>query len=95
MESYRDNGKVKQRTLLSLDKVEDGKLEQLAAAISKHTDKISVFNLAKDVDINDTYILGPLLILDRMINTLGLALTLAISDNLNTLENAMASLLLV
>ena len=73
VESYRDNGKVKQRTLLSLGKVEDGKLEQLAAAIIKHTDKISVFNLAKDVDINDTYILGPLLILDRMINTLGLS----------------------
>ena len=73
VESYRDHGKVKQRTLLSLDKVEDGKLEQLAAAISKHTDKISVFNLAKDVDINDTYILGPLLILERMMDTLGLS----------------------
>ena len=73
VESYRDDGKVKQRTLLSLGKVEDGKLEQLAEAISKHTDKISVFNLAKDVDISDTYILGPLLILERMINTLGLS----------------------
>jgi len=73
VESYRDHGKVKQRTLLSLGKVEDGKLEQLAEAISKHTDKISVFNLAKDVDISDTYILGPLLILERMINTLGLS----------------------
>ena len=73
VESYRDHGKVKQRTLLSLGKVEDGKLEQLAEAISRHTDKISVFNLAKDVDISDTYILGPLLILERMINTLGLS----------------------
>jgi hypothetical protein len=73
VESYRDHGKVKQRTLLSLGKVEDGKLDQLAEAISKHTDKISVFNLAKDVDISDTYILGPLLILERMINTLGLS----------------------
>lgn len=73
VESYRDHGKVRQRTLLSLGKVEDGKLDQLAEAISKHTDKISVFNLAKDVDINDTYILGPLLILERMINTLGLS----------------------
>ena len=80
VESYRYNGKVKQRTLLSLGKVEDGKLEQLAAAISKHTDKISIFNLAKDVDINDTYILGPLLILNRMINTLG------VSDCLSMLQ---------
>jgi len=50
VESYRDHGKVNQITLLALRKVEDGKLEQLAEAISKHTDKISVFNLAKDVD---------------------------------------------
>lgn len=56
VESYRDPGKVKQRILLSLGRVEDGKLEQLAEAISKHTDKISVFNMAKDVDVNDTYI---------------------------------------
>ena len=56
---------------MSLGKLEDGKLEQLEEAISKHTDKISVLNLAKDVDISDTYILGPLLTLERMINTLG------------------------
>jgi hypothetical protein len=61
VESYRDEGKVKQRTLLSLGRVDEGKLEQLAEAISKHTDKLSVFNLAKDIDIKDTYILGPLL----------------------------------
>jgi transposase len=73
VESYRDQGKVKQRTLLSLGRVEDGKLEQLAEAISKHTDKISVFNMAKDVDVNDTYILGPLLVLDRMMTELGLS----------------------
>ena len=34
VESYRVYGKVKQRTLLSLSKVEDGKLEQLAEALS-------------------------------------------------------------
>jgi len=73
VESYRDQGKVKQRTLLSLGRVEDGKLEQLAEAISKHSDKISVFNMAKDVDVNDTYILGPLLVLDRMMTELGLS----------------------
>ncbi len=72
-ESYRDQGKVKQRTLLSLGRVEDEKLEQLAEAISKYTDKISVFNMAKDVDVNDTYILGPLLVLDRMMTELGLS----------------------
>ena len=73
VESYRDQGNVKQRTLLSLGRVEDGKLEQLAEAISKHTDKISVFNMAKDVDVEDTYILGPLLVLERMMTELGLS----------------------
>ena len=73
VESYRDQGKVKQRTLLSLGRVEDGKLEQLAEAISKHTDKISVFNMAKDVDVKDTYILGPLLVLERIMTELGLS----------------------
>jgi len=63
VESYRQDGKVKQRTLMSLGRVEDGKLDQLAEAISKHSKKLSVFNLAKDVDIKDTYILGPLLVL--------------------------------
>lgn len=72
VESYRDNGKVKQRTLLSLGRVEDGKLEQLANALSKHLDTFNVFSLARDVDIKDTYILGPLLLLDRMMEQLGI-----------------------
>lgn len=73
VESFRDQGKVKQRTLMSLGRVEDGRLDQLAEAISKHTDKLSVFNLAKDVDIKDTYILGPLLVLRRMMDELGIS----------------------
>jgi transposase len=72
VESYRQDGKVKQRTLMSLGRVEDGKLDKLAEAISKHSDKVSVFNLAKDVDINDTYLLGPILVLDRMMDELGI-----------------------
>jgi hypothetical protein len=78
VESYRDQGKVKQRILLSLGRVDDGKVEQLAEAISKHTDKISVFNMAKDVDVNDTYVLGPLLVLERLMTELGLSGCLSI-----------------
>lgn len=73
VESYRHDGKVKQRTLLSLGRVEDGKLDQLAEAISKHSDKISIFNLAKDVDVKDTYHLGPLLVIKRMMDELGVS----------------------
>jgi hypothetical protein len=66
IESYRKDGKVRQRTLLSLGRVEDGKLDQLAEAISRHSEKLTVFNMAKDVDVKNTYILSPLLVLKKM-----------------------------
>lgn len=72
VESFRQDGKVKQRTLMSLGRVEDGKLDQLAEAISKHSDKLTVFNMAKDIDVKDTYILGPLLVLERMMQELAI-----------------------
>lgn len=78
VESYRQDGKVKQRTLMSLGRVEDGKLDQLAEAISKHSEKLSVFNLAKDVDVKDTYILGPLLVLRPMMDELGVSESLSV-----------------
>ena len=72
VESYRDNGKVKQRTLLALGKVEEGKLEQLATAISKHLDTIYIFDLAKHIDVKDAYIYGPLMVLDQLMERLGI-----------------------
>jgi transposase len=73
VESYRHDGKVKQRTLMSLGRVEDGNLDKLAEAISKHSDKLNVFNMAKDVDVKDTYHLGPLLVVKRMMDELGVS----------------------
>ena len=73
VESYRCDGKVKQRTLMSLGRVEDGNLDKLAEAISKHSDKLNVFNLAKDVDVKDTYHLGPLLVFKKMMDELGVS----------------------
>jgi transposase len=81
VESYRHEGKVRQRTLMSLGRVEDGKLDQLAEAISKHSSKLSVFNMARDIDVKDTFILGPLLVLQRMMDELG------ISQCLSTLQD--------
>lgn len=72
VESFRQDGKVKQRTLLSLGRVEDNKLEQLSEALSKHLDTIHVLALAKHIDINSAYIYGSLLILDRLMETLGI-----------------------
>ena len=71
VESYRQDGKVKQRVLLSLGRVEENKLEELSKAINKHLETVNVFNLAKEIDIASTYILGPLLVLERMTNELG------------------------
>jgi len=72
VESYRSEGKVKQRTLLSLGRIEEGRLEQLAEAINKHLNCRELFDKAKDIDIKDTYILGPLLVLEHMTDKLGI-----------------------
>ena len=61
VESYRDQGKVRQRTLLSLGKVGEDGLDRLIGAISKHKDILTVTEAVKSVDIEDTYVLGPLL----------------------------------
>lgn len=71
VESYRDSGKVCQRTLLSLGRVENGGLENLSAAIAKHSDRLDAINLAKEVDVAQTYILGPLLVLERLFERTG------------------------
>jgi len=57
---------------MSLGRVEDNKLEQLSEAISKHLETVNIFNLSKEIDISDTYILGPLLVLERMLETMGI-----------------------
>src|SRR3972149_892106 len=71
VESYRDGSRVKQRTLLSLGNVKDGKLEELADAISKHLDYISIFNLAKSVDVKSAFVYGPLYVLDSLLKSFG------------------------
>jgi transposase len=72
VEAYRQDGKVKQRVLMSLGRVENNRLEELATAISKHLDTVNIFNLSKEIDIADTYILGPLLVLERVSGNLGI-----------------------
>ncbi len=72
VESFREKGKVKQRALLSLGRVEEGKLEALADAISKHVETTRIFDISKSIDVKETYILGPILILERMMDSLGI-----------------------
>lgn len=73
VESYRKDGKVLQRTLASLGKVEEGKLEELQEAISKYLDTFNIITLSKHIDISKAYILGPLLVLERMFENLGIS----------------------
>ena len=71
VESYRDQGKTKQRTLLSLGRVEEDGLDKLISAISKHKDVLTAVEAAKALDIEDTYILGPLLAVQHIFNLFG------------------------
>lgn len=72
VESYRDKGKVRQRMLLSLGKVGEDKLDDLIAAIGRHKDVLSTVEAAKSVAISDTYILGPLLVLQHVFTHFGI-----------------------
>ncbi len=66
VESYRLDGKVKHRTLLSLGKAGEDRMDELISAISKHKEILTILELAKNIDVKDTYILGPLLVLERL-----------------------------
>src|SRR3990172_5077705 len=72
VESYRADGKVKQRILMSLGKVEDNRISEVTHAIKKFTDHVYAIDLAKDIDVKQTYILGPLLILDAVMERWGI-----------------------
>lgn len=72
VESYRDQGKVRQRTLLSLGKVGEDGLDRLIEAISKHRDVLTAVEAAKLLDIEDTYVLGPLLAIQHIFCLFGI-----------------------
>ena len=76
VESYREGQKVRQRILLSLGKQGDGKLDNLAEAVSRYKKLITAEQLAKKLSVEDTYILGPLVILEKLFETLKLNSTL-------------------
>lgn len=72
VESYRDSGKVRQRTLLSLGKVGEDRLDELIAAIARHRDVASWVEMAKRISVEDTTILGPLLAIRQMFARFGI-----------------------
>lgn len=78
VESFRHEGKVRQRVLLSLGRIEEGKLEQLAKAIGKYLDRITALNLAESIDISQAYLYGPLLLMEHMTEKLGIKEVLSV-----------------
>ena len=72
VESYRRDGKSRHRTLMSLGRVKDARLEELLNLIGRHLDVVSASEIAKEIDVKDTFILGPLLIIDTIFKQLNL-----------------------
>lgn len=74
VESYWQEGRSKQRLLLSLGRVgDDGEkaLDDIARAISKYRDVMTASQLAKEISVDQTFILGPLLILEKIFDRFG------------------------
>jgi len=77
VESYWENGQSRKRTLMSLGREGEDRLDELAAALAKHRDIMTAAQLAKEIDVKETYILGPLLVLERLFETSGIDKVLA------------------
>lgn len=72
VESYWENGKSRQRTLMSLGKAGEDRMEEVVAAISKHKEVFTILEIAKSISVKDTFILGPLLVLERLFKASGI-----------------------
>jgi hypothetical protein len=72
VESYWENGRSHQRTIMSLGRAGEDRIDELAAAIAKHRDVMTATQLAKELRIERAYILGPLLVLERLFEISGL-----------------------
>jgi transposase len=72
VESYWEDGRSRQRTLLSLGRAGEDKMDEVVTAIGKHQDIFTVLELAKNISVDKTYILGPLLVLQRMFERSGI-----------------------
>jgi len=74
VESYRnEEGKNRQKILLSLGTEFDHKLNELANSIAKYLDIPSLKTIEENLDIEKAYILGPLLLVQKIIQKLGIS----------------------
>ena len=72
VESYRIGKKVRQRTLLSLGKASEGHLDKILQSAIKQKQLLTITQIARELSVEKTFILGPLLILERLFEDLGL-----------------------
>jgi len=74
VESYweKEKGRSRQRVLMSLGKVGEDRIEEAIAALSSHRDVFTIMELARSISIDDTYILGPLLVLEKIFERFGI-----------------------
>ena len=72
VEAYWKDGQSHQRTLLSLGRAGEDRMEEVVAAISKHKEVFTILELAKNISVQETFILGPLLVLDRLFEKSGI-----------------------
>lgn len=77
VESYWKDGQSRQRTLLSLGRQGEDRIDDLLAALAKHRDVVTAQQLAKEISIDKAYVLGPLLVLERLFETSGIDAVLA------------------
>ena len=57
---------------MSLGRAGEDRMDDVVSAISKHKDVFTVLDLAKNISVKDTYILGPLLVLERLFEQSGI-----------------------
>ena len=57
---------------MSLGRAKDARLEDISKLISRHLDVVSASQIAKEIDVQNTFILGPLLIIDAIFKQLNL-----------------------
>lgn len=76
VESYRQEGKIKQRILLTLGRLDllqsSGQLDGLIKALARFTVKQQLIDLSEDVAISQVYHLGAAHVVSRMLERLGL-----------------------
>lgn len=70
--SYREGKQVRHKSVLSLGKEGDGTIDSLVQAVSRYSGSMTIKKLSESLDVQKTFIFGPLLILQKLFERLGI-----------------------